>query len=99
MKCLKGEIDSRNLYGKEDTMDKVEFENGSEIQVIGVDVVNKRSKRGQEQLQEIKEYYKYNPDKYIEEMLGVRLYPYQKVMLKLMSTKERLLDKFRFRRR
>jgi len=77
----------------------MKFENGSDIKIIGVDVVNKRSKRGQEQLQEIKEYYKYNPDKYIEEMLGVRLYPYQKVMLKLMSTKERLLDKFRFRRR
>lgn len=80
-------------------MDKLEFENGSEIKIIDVNVANTRSKRGQKQLQEIKEYYKYNPDKYIEEMLGVRLYPYQKVMLKLMSTKERLLDKFRFRRR
>jgi hypothetical protein len=80
-------------------MDKIEFENGSEIKIIDVNVANTRSKRGQEQLQKIKEYYKYNPDKYIEEMLGVRLYPYQKAMLKLMSTKERLLDKFRFRRR
>lgn len=80
-------------------MDKIEFENGGEIKIIDVNVANTRSKRGQEQLQKIKEYYKYNPDKYIEEMLGVRLYPYQKAMLKLMSTKERLLDKFRFRRR
>lgn len=80
-------------------MDKVEFENGSEIQVINANTDVKRSKRGQERLQEIKEYYKHNPDKYIEEMLGVRLYPYQKVMLKLMSTKERLLSKFGFRKR
>ena len=80
-------------------MNNMKFENGSEIKIIDVNVANTRSKRGQEQLQKIKEYYKHNPDKYIEEMLGVRLYPYQKVMLKLMSTKERLLAKFRFRRR
>ena len=78
---------------------KLKFENGNEIKIIGVDVANKRSKRGQEQLQEIKDYYKHNPNKYIEEMLGVKLYPYQKAMLKLMSTKERLLNKFRLGRR
>ena len=74
-------------------MDKIEFENGSEIKIIGVDVANTRSKRGQEQLQEIKEYYKYNPDKYVEEILGIELYTYQKIMLKL------ILAKFGFRRR
>ena len=80
-------------------MDKIEFENGSEIKIIDTDVANTRSKRGQEQLQEIKEYYKYNPDKYVEEILGIELYTYQKIMLKLIPTKERLLVKFGFRRR
>lgn len=79
-------------------MYKLEFENGSEIKIIGVDVVNKRSKRGQKQLQEIKEYYKYNPDKYVEEILGIKLYPYQRMILKLMSTKEKLLANLGFRR-
>ena len=74
-------------------MDKIEFENGSEIKIIGVDVANTRSKRCQEQLREIKEYYKYNPDKYVEEILGIELYTYQKIMLKL------ILAKFGFRRR
>lgn len=80
-------------------MNNMKFENGNEIKIISVDVANTRSKRWQKQLQNIKDYYKHNPNKYIEEMLGVRLYPYQKAMLKLMSTKERLLDKFRFRGR
>lgn len=79
-------------------MDKIEFENGSEIKIIGIDVANTRSKRGQEQLQEIKEYYKYNPDKYVEEILGIKLYPYQRMILKLMSTKEKLLANLGFRR-
>ena len=80
-------------------MNNMKFENGSEIKIIGVDVANKRSKRGQEQLQEIKEYYKHNPDKFLEEMLGIKLYPYQRTILKLMFANERLSAKFGFRRR
>lgn len=37
---------------------KLKLENGSDIKIIGADVANKRSKRGQEQLQNIKDYYK-----------------------------------------
>ena len=66
---------------------KLKFENGSDIKIIGVDVANKRSKRGQDQLQEIKDYYKHNPDKFAEEMLGIKLFPYQRIILKLMFTK------------
>ena len=67
---------------------KLKFENGSDIKIIGVDVANKRSKRGQEQLQEIKDYYKHNPDKFAEEMLGIKLFPYQRIILKLMFNEE-----------
>ena len=67
---------------------KLKFENGSDIKIIGVDVANKRSKRGQEQLQEMKDYYKYNPDKFAEEMLGIKLFPYQRIILKLMFNEE-----------
>lgn len=63
---------------------KLKIENGSDIKIIGVDVVNKRNKRGQEQLQEIKDYYKHNPDKFAEEVLGIKLFPYQRIILKLM---------------
>lgn len=66
---------------------KLKFENGSGIKIIGVDVDNKRNKRGQEQLQEIKDYYKHNPDKFVEEILGIKLFPYQRIILKLMFTK------------
>ena len=67
---------------------KLKFENGSDIKIIGVDVANKRSKRGQDQLQEIKDYYKHNPDKFAEEMLGIKLFPYQRIILKLMFNEE-----------
>ena len=69
-------------------MDNIKFENGSEIKIIGVDVANIRSKRGQEQLQNIKNYYKHNPDKFAEEMLGIKLFPYQRIILKLMFNEE-----------
>lgn len=71
---------------------KLKFENGSDIKIIGVDVANKRSKRGQEQLQEIKDYYKHNPDKFAEEMLGIKLFPYQRIILKLMFKEEVLVN-------
>ena len=80
-------------------MNNMKFENGNEIKIIGVDVANTRSKRWQEQLQNIKDYYKHSPDRYVEEILGIELYTYQKIMLKLIPTKERLLAKFGFRRR
>jgi len=41
------------------------------------------------QLQKIKDYYKHNPDKYVEEVLGIKLFPYQRIALKLMLAKKR----------
>ena len=70
-------------------MDKIKFKNGSEIKIIDVDVASTRSKRGHRQLQKIKDYYKHNPDKYIEEVLGIKLFPYQRIALKLMLAKKR----------
>lgn len=43
-----------------------------------------------EKYKKISEEYKKHPDKYVEEMLGIKLYPYQKLMLKLFN-KERNL--------
>ena len=82
-------------------MDKIKFKNGSEIKIIDVDVASTRSKRGHRQLQKIKDYYKHrqlqkikdyykhNPDKYVEEVLGIKLFPYQRIALKLMLAKKR----------
>ena len=70
-------------------MDKIKFKNGSEIKIIDVDVASTRSKRGHRQLQKIKDYYKHNLDKYVEEVLGIKLFPYQRIALKLMLAKKR----------
>ena len=74
---------------RRDIVDKIKFKNGSEIKIIDVDVTSIRSKRGHRQLQKIKDYYKHNLDKYVEEVLGIKLFPYQRIALKLMLAKKR----------
>lgn len=80
-------------------MEQIKFQNGSKIEIVETDDEYTRSKRGQDQFQRISEYYKHNPDKFVEEIMGIKLYPYQKIMLKLMSTQEKLFSKFGIRRR
>lgn len=85
---------------KDKIMEQIEFENGSKIETIETDGECIKSKRGQEQIQKISEYYKYNPDKFVEEIMGVKLFLHQKMLLKAMSAvdniKVRLLKR-RFR--
>ena len=80
-------------------MDKIEFENGSVIQSIDTDLENIRSKRGQNQIKQIREYYRHNPYKLIEYVYpNLKVSLYQKIMLKFAFCKEKIMGKLRIRR-
>jgi len=58
--------------------------NKDEIKIIGVDVA-KTTNRMDDNL---KEFYKKYPDKFIEEFLDLKLYWYQKVILRQLVNKK-----------
>jgi len=43
--------------------------------------------------EKLKEFYKNNPNKFVEDFLGVKLNKYQKVMLRMNLFKKRRVDK------
>lgn len=61
---------------------KIEFENGNKITTINDTEEAARSK--------IK-YYQKHPDEYIEEILNIKLLPYQKVLLKSIAENKQII--------
>lgn len=64
----------------------IKFKNGSSIESIGDVSDVKRSRRGEDQITRMSEqiqYWRQNPDKYIEFITGVKLPWYRKVLVKL----------------
>lgn len=72
---------------------KVNFENGSSITTIDGETNPVRGK----QMKEWISYYRHNPYEWIlyaiEDINGVKLYPYQKTILKLMCVKDECCTK------
>lgn len=66
-------------------MEQIEFQNGSKIETIETDDECTRSKRGQEQIQKISEYYKHHPAEFMEQIMGIKLLPRQRLLLKTLS--------------
>lgn len=64
-------------------MVEIKFKNGSYIKTIPNNDCY-RSKHSDEQW----EYLEQNPDKFVEEFCGWELFPYQKLLLKLLTSKD-----------
>ena len=67
----------------------IQFKNGSTIKSLPGGEC-KRSKRGQKQIEKIqmekiRDYYLKYPDKFLEEVCGLRLLPYQRVLLRIIG--------------
>jgi hypothetical protein len=75
---------------------KIEFENGSSIESLDTATDNIRGKRGEDYIEKIPysdtrmDEWKANPAKFAEDCLGVKLLPYQKILLNLMNTKDKI---------
>lgn len=62
----------------------IQFKNGSSIKCLSGGEC-KRSKRGQKQIEKIRDYYLKHPDKFLEDVCGIRLLPYQRVLLRIIG--------------
>lgn len=87
------EVVEMNLYkslddAMADEWETYKFKNGSEIKVIPCEESH-RSKRGEEQIQKMREYYNRNPAEFLEEMYGVKLFWWQKELLKWQVRKSK----------
>lgn len=62
----------------------IQFKNGSYIKcVLGREC--KRSKRGQKQIEKIRDYYLKYPDEFFGDFTGCKLLPYQRVVLRIIG--------------
>lgn len=62
----------------------IQFKNGSSIKCLSGGEC-KRSKRGQKQIEKIRDYYLKYPDKFFEDFTGCKLLPYQRVVLRIIG--------------
>ena len=65
------------------------FENGSTVTILENTESNVRSKRGEEQIKRMQEHYRNKPWLLFEEMYNVKLYWYQKAMIRMAFMKDR----------
>ena len=61
----------------------IRFKNGSRIKYLPGGEC-KRSKRGQKQIDKIGDYWLKYPDKFLEEVQGLRLFPCQRAVLRII---------------
>lgn len=66
----------------------IQFKNGSSIKCLSGGEC-KRSKRGQKQIEKIRDYYLKYPDEFFEDFAGCKLLPYQRVFLRLCRRRKK----------